>query len=85
MLRRHTLSHLAPTAASMAHNVSVSVSAFMIRAAAQISLWFAIKREQRRLLALDDRALKDIGIGRGDAEREARRSGREIARMRCPR
>ena len=34
----------------------------------------ALRRERRRLAALDDHLLRDIGLDREQAEREARRS-----------
>ncbi len=38
-----------------------------------IWLWRERARQRRALGALDDRLLSDIGIGRGEAEEEARR------------
>ena len=35
--------------------------------------WHELGRQRRTLLTLDERMLKDIGISRGEAEREARR------------
>ena len=35
--------------------------------------WQEVARQRRALLALDERVLKDIGITRADAEREASR------------
>ena len=35
--------------------------------------WQEVARQRRALLALSDSMLKDIGIGRAEAEREARR------------
>jgi uncharacterized protein YjiS (DUF1127 family) len=35
--------------------------------------WHELSRERRALLALDERMLKDLGITRAEAEREARR------------
>jgi uncharacterized protein YjiS (DUF1127 family) len=35
--------------------------------------WHELAQQRRRLLALDDRMLKDIGISRADAVREAAR------------
>ena len=35
--------------------------------------WHELARQRRALLALDEHMLKDIGISRADAEREARR------------
>ena len=36
--------------------------------------WHELARQRRALLALDHRMLKDVGISRAEAEREARRS-----------
>jgi uncharacterized protein YjiS (DUF1127 family) len=45
-------------------------------AATAVSLlwrWRELARQRRTLLTMDDRMLKDIGISRAEAEREARR------------
>ena len=36
--------------------------------------WLELIEQRRRLLQLDDRMLKDIGVSRADAERESQRS-----------
>ena len=36
-----------------------------------VSLWHERARQRRRLLQLDDRMLRDIGVSRADAVREA--------------
>jgi uncharacterized protein YjiS (DUF1127 family) len=40
---------------------------------ARLAVWSARARERRLLLALDDRSLKDLGLSRADARREAAR------------
>ena len=42
-------------------------------ACARLLRWHQLSRERRALLALDERMLKDIGVTRAEAEREARR------------
>jgi uncharacterized protein YjiS (DUF1127 family) len=44
------------------------------RIAAALRLWSRKRRTRRRLLELDDRLLRDIGVSRQEAIREARRS-----------
>lgn len=39
----------------------------------RIAEWQERKTQRRQLLSLDDRALRDIGISRADAEREYRK------------
>jgi uncharacterized protein YjiS (DUF1127 family) len=39
-----------------------------------LELAMQVRRERRMLLALDDRALKDVGFQNGDAQVEAQRS-----------
>ena len=43
------------------------------RARNQIALWRDVSRQRRELAGLSDLLLKDIGLSRVDAEREARR------------
>lgn len=45
-------------------------AALLLFADALVRCWERLE-ERRRLMALDDRALSDLGIGRGDAWREA--------------
>lgn len=40
---------------------------------ANVSCWLTVARQRRHLMKLDDRLLKDVGISRADAEREAAR------------
>ena len=40
-------------------------------AAGRLAVWAERRRQRRALLGLDDAMLKDIGLGRGDAFREA--------------
>ena len=42
-------------------------------AARYVTLWVHRRRQRLRLKDLDDRILKDIGISRAEADREARR------------
>lgn len=46
------------------------------------SLAVAVYRERRQLSRLDDRALRDVGITRSEARREARRSIWDLPRER---
>lgn len=39
----------------------------------RIHLWQERAQQRRRLMALDDRVLRDIGVSRADAEREYRK------------
>jgi uncharacterized protein YjiS (DUF1127 family) len=41
--------------------------------AARLLRWHEVARQRRTLRTLDDRMLKDIGVTRADAEREASR------------
>lgn len=42
-------------------------------ASARLLRWHELSRQRRALLALNERMLKDVGITRAEAEREARR------------
>ncbi len=53
---------------------SVSFMGRVGRAFLYVQRCFDVARERRQLLSLDDEALKDIGISRADAVREAGRS-----------
>jgi uncharacterized protein YjiS (DUF1127 family) len=44
----------------------------LARAAAAISRWHRLRRDAWRLMALDDRMLRDIGLGRGEIEHAVR-------------
>ena len=44
----------------------------LAQAAAAVARWHRLRRDARRLLALDDRMLRDIGLGRGEVERAVR-------------
>ena len=44
----------------------------LAHAAAAVSRWHRLRREARRLMALDDRMLRDVGLGRGEIKRAVR-------------
>ena len=52
------------------HGFDKAADAF-IRAFATIELWRSRSNERRRLAEFDDRLLKDIGVSRADAWKEA--------------
>jgi len=52
------------------------------RAVAWIEAAFRTLRERRQLMALDERALKDIGLSRADAHREWSRPFWDLPRAR---
>ncbi|MGE5547503.1 MAG: DUF1127 domain-containing protein [Solirubrobacterales bacterium] len=54
-------------------NCTHSISATAIRLADSLLGWIERSRERGQLAALDDRALADLGIGRGEAEQEVRK------------
>lgn len=41
--------------------------------ATRLDSWAEVRRQRRRLASLSDAMLRDIGLGRGDVEREASR------------
>ena len=49
------------------------LTSLLNRARNQIALWRGVSRQRRELAGLSDLLLKDIGLSRVDAEREARR------------
>jgi uncharacterized protein YjiS (DUF1127 family) len=49
------------------------LAAWLLGAVELVLGWQEVARQRRALLALDERLLKDIGITRPDAEREASR------------
>jgi uncharacterized protein YjiS (DUF1127 family) len=49
------------------------LAAWLLRAVELVLGWQEVARQRRALLALDERLLKDIGITRADAVREASR------------
>jgi uncharacterized protein YjiS (DUF1127 family) len=44
----------------------------LAQAAAAVSRWHRLRRDARRLMALDDRMLRDVGLSRGEIERAVR-------------
>ena len=55
----------------MAFRLGRRVQAFAVSACARLLRWHELARQRRALLALNRRMLKDIGITRAEAEREA--------------
>ncbi len=53
--------------------VRPGLAAWLLRAVELVLGWQEMARQGRALLALDERLLKDIGITRADAKREASR------------
>ena len=49
------------------------LQAFLGNAFGRLLRWHELARQRRALLALNERMLRDIGITRAEAEREARR------------
>jgi uncharacterized protein YjiS (DUF1127 family) len=44
----------------------------LAQAAAAVARWHRLRRDTRRLMALDDRMLRDVGLSRGEVERAVR-------------
>jgi uncharacterized protein YjiS (DUF1127 family) len=44
----------------------------LAHAAAAVSRWHRLRQDARRLMALDDRMLRDVGLSRGEVERAVR-------------
>jgi uncharacterized protein YjiS (DUF1127 family) len=44
----------------------------LAHATAAVSRWRRLRRDARRLMAFDDRMLRDVGLGRGAIERAVR-------------
>jgi uncharacterized protein YjiS (DUF1127 family) len=53
--------------------INPSSGGWLQRITSRLRAWDNVARERHELLALDARALRDIGIGREDAQREAQR------------
>ena len=62
--------HAFPTTAIPAGGAR-SLRRALFDAAGRLATWAERRRERRALLRLSDAMLKDIGLGRGDAFREA--------------
>jgi uncharacterized protein YjiS (DUF1127 family) len=65
---------MSPSAAGGRRRGRIAWSAAMVSLVDQIMLWQERGRSRRCLAALDDRMLRDIGIDRATAEREASRT-----------
>lgn len=50
---------------------TISSSDFCRRLFDRLAVWFERSRQRRALAKLDDRMLRDIGVSRADANREA--------------
>jgi|GEM_PF-1105681 len=55
---------------SYSHNINKPM-ALIVFFLSQLRQWGQRLRQRRRLAQLDDRLLSDIGLGRGDVERES--------------
>jgi uncharacterized protein YjiS (DUF1127 family) len=44
----------------------------LAHAAAAVARWHRLRHDTRRLMALDDRLLRDVGLSRGEVERAVR-------------
>jgi uncharacterized protein YjiS (DUF1127 family) len=44
----------------------------LAHAAAAVARWHRLRHDTRRLMALDDRLLRDVGLGRSEVERAVR-------------
>jgi uncharacterized protein YjiS (DUF1127 family) len=62
-----------PPRNAIAFQLGRRLQAIAIVACVRVLRWHELSRQRRALLALNERMLKDIGISRGEAEREARR------------
>lgn len=63
----------APRQTTVVRPFATGLKDLLNRYAALMMAGFAVARQRRRLLALDDDLLKDIGLSRADAEKEGRR------------
>lgn len=64
---------VSPARNGMAFRLVRRLQSFAAVASARLLRWHELTRQRRALLALNERMLKDIGITRAEAEREARR------------
>ena len=63
-----------PARNGMAFRLVRPLRSFAATACARLLRWHELTRQRRALLALSERMLKDIGISRAEAEREASRA-----------
>jgi uncharacterized protein YjiS (DUF1127 family) len=62
---RTTRGHIGPTLGARSREG-------LAHAVAAVARWHRLRRDTRRLMALDDRMLRDIGLNRGEVERAVR-------------
>lgn len=63
--------HAFPTTTTAAAGSAEALRRALFDAAGRLATWAERRLERRALLRLSDAMLKDIGLGRGDAFREA--------------
>jgi uncharacterized protein YjiS (DUF1127 family) len=73
----HTITHEHPWPYRTARELAVPTlwarsREGLAHAAAAVARWHRPRRDTRRLMALDDRMLRDVGLGRGEVERAVR-------------
>lgn len=71
MKRQHGYAIVHSAAGSQLHFTAIRNAAMTV--ARQLRRWWQLAQQRHRLAQLDERALKDIGISRAEAEQEAQR------------
>lgn len=71
MKRQHGYAIVHSAAGSQLHFTAIRNAAMAV--ARQLRRWWQLTQQRHRLAQLDERALKDIGISRAEAEQEAQR------------
>lgn len=72
-LAPHSCSHDTRSLAPVSIRTRLSPLYWLQKVTDRLDRWQRLARERRQLLALSDHMLKDIGLTRADAEREASR------------
>ena len=70
-LHRHIFPTTTTATAAAAAGSAEALRRALFDTAGRLATWAERRRERRALLRLSDAMLKDIGLGRGDAFREA--------------